>query len=45
MELKTTEVPIQGMDCAECTRHVQHAISELPGVESVEVYLVSEKAI
>ena len=45
MELKTTEVPIQGMDCAECTRHVQHAISELPGVESVEVYLVSEKAV
>jgi Cd2+/Zn2+-exporting ATPase/Cu+-exporting ATPase len=45
VELKTTEVPIQGMDCAECTRHVQHAISELPEVESVEVYLVSEKAV
>ena len=42
---QTTEVPIQGMDCAECTRHVQHAISELPEVESVEVYLVSEKAV
>jgi Cd2+/Zn2+-exporting ATPase/Cu+-exporting ATPase len=45
MDLQTTEVPIQGMDCAECTRHVQHAIAELPGVESVQVYLASEKAV
>jgi Cd2+/Zn2+-exporting ATPase/Cu+-exporting ATPase len=45
VELKTTEVPIQGMDCAECTRHVKHAIAQVPGVESVEVYLASEKAI
>ena len=42
---KTLEVPIKGMDCAECTMHVQHAISELPGVESVNVFLTSEKAI
>lgn len=39
------EVPIQGMDCADCTRHVQHAIARIPGVESVEVFLASEKAI
>jgi Cd2+/Zn2+-exporting ATPase/Cu+-exporting ATPase len=45
MELQTTEVPIQGMDCADCTRHVQHAIADLPGVESVQVYLTSEKAV
>ena len=45
MELKTTEVPIQGMDCAECTRQVQHALVDIPGVESVEVYLGAEKAI
>ena len=25
--------------------HVQHAIEQVPGVESVEVYLVSEKAV
>jgi len=42
---KTIEVPIHGMDCAECTMHVQHAIAELPGVESVDVLLVSEKAV
>lgn len=45
MELKTTVIPIEGMDCAECTRHVQHAIEQIPGVHSVEVYLASEKAI
>lgn len=42
---QTIEVPIQGMDCAECTRHVQHAIAALPGVQGVEVYLASEKAV
>ena len=42
---QTLEVPIQGMDCVECTLHVQRAISSLPGVGSVDVLLVSEKAI
>ena len=45
MELIITEVPVQGMDCAECTRHVKRAIEQVSGVESVEVYLVSEKAV
>ena len=44
-ELKTIEVAIQGMDCAECTRHVQHAIAGLPGVQAVDVYLTSERAV
>src|SRR5882724_9368245 len=42
---QTLEVPVKGMDCAECTQHVQHAIAKLPGVESVNVLLASEKAI
>jgi Cd2+/Zn2+-exporting ATPase/Cu+-exporting ATPase len=42
---QTIEVPIHGMDCAECTRHVQRAIAALPGVESAEVLLSAEKAI
>ena len=42
---QTVEVPIQGMDCAECTLHVQRAIADLPGVESVNVFLASEKAV
>lgn len=42
---ETLEVPIQGMDCAECTLHVQRAIAALPGVASVNVFLASEKAV
>lgn len=44
-ETKNLEVPIRGMDCAECTMHVQHAISALPGVGKVDVFLASEKAV
>lgn len=43
--LKTLEVPIKGMDCAECTQHIQQAISKLEGVKSVDVLLAAEKAI
>jgi P-type Cu+ transporter len=42
---KTIEVPIKGMDCAECTQHVQRAISRLDGIASVDVFLATEKAI
>jgi P-type Cu+ transporter len=42
---KTIEIPIQGMDCAECTRHVKKALGALPGVANVEVFLASEKAV
>jgi Cd2+/Zn2+-exporting ATPase/Cu+-exporting ATPase len=42
---ETIEVPIAGMDCAECTQHVQRAIAALPGVRSVEVLLAAEKAV
>lgn len=41
----TLEIPISGMDCAECTQHVQHAIEKIPGVQSVTVFLATEKAI
>jgi Cd2+/Zn2+-exporting ATPase/Cu+-exporting ATPase len=44
-KLQTLEIPISGMDCAECTQHVQRAIETLKGVESVNVFLASEKAI
>src|SRR5688572_6760568 len=43
--MKTLEIPISGMDCAECTQHVRHAIEDLPGVQSVNVFLATEKAI
>jgi Cd2+/Zn2+-exporting ATPase/Cu+-exporting ATPase len=44
-EQKTLRVPITGMDCADCVRHVQHAIARVPGVDSVDVFLASEKAV
>lgn len=44
-EIRTLEIPIAGMDCAECTLHVQHALEKVPGVQNVSVFLVSEKAI
>jgi Cd2+/Zn2+-exporting ATPase/Cu+-exporting ATPase len=43
--LQTLTIPIQGMDCAECTQHVGQAISKLDGVASVDVLLATEKAI
>src|SRR6266566_8013023 len=39
------EIPVRGMDCAECTMHVQHALADLPGVDDVHVLLSSEKAV
>ncbi|NUQ83711.1 MAG: cadmium-translocating P-type ATPase [Anaerolineales bacterium] len=45
MPNRTLEIPISGMDCAECTQHVQHAIEKLPGVQSVNVFLATEKAL
>lgn len=44
-QIQTIEVPIAGMDCAECTQHVHKAISGLDGVQKVDVFLSSEKAI
>lgn len=41
----TIEAAVGGMDCAECARHVQGAISALPGVEAVEVLLAAQKAV
>jgi P-type Cu+ transporter len=39
------KVPIRGMDCLECTQHVQQALAAVPGVNAVQVYLTSEKAV
>lgn len=43
--MERIEVPVQGMDCAECTMHVRRALEHLPGVGAVDVYLASEKAV
>src|SRR5690349_12225402 len=43
--MQTIEIPVKGMDCASCVKHVQEAIETVPGVHSVNVLLSSEKAI
>jgi P-type Cu+ transporter len=43
--LETLELPVAGMDCAGCTKSVQQALTALPGVQSADVLLSSEKAI
>ncbi len=43
--IQTIELPISGMDCAECTQHVQKAIAGVDGVQKVDVFLSSEKAV
>ena len=43
--VQTIDVPVLGMDCAECAGHVQKAIAVLPGVASVTVLLSAEKAV
>ncbi len=45
MTTQTIEIPVKGMDCASCVKHVQEAIEGLPGVSSASVLLSSEKAI
>ncbi|MBN8579959.1 MAG: cadmium-translocating P-type ATPase [Anaerolineae bacterium] len=44
-QIQTIEIPIAGMDCTECTQHVQKAIASVSGVQKVDVFLSSEKAI
>lgn len=44
-QTQTIEIPIAGMDCAECTQTVQRAITSLNGIQKADVFLSSEKAI
>ena len=37
-------VPVEGMTCASCVAHVEHALAEVPGVTDVAVNLATEKA-
>ena len=42
---QTLELPVRGMDCAECASHVRTALCAVPGVASAEVLLSAEKAV
>ncbi len=45
MTQRQLEVPVSGMDCAECSMQVQRALAALPGVQDARVLLTSEKAV
>lgn len=40
----TTELHVEGMDCAECAGHVEKALRQTPGVSKVETFPLSLKA-
>ncbi|KAK9450059.1 E1-E2 ATPase-domain-containing protein [Limtongia smithiae] len=40
----TTLLSIQGMTCGACTSAIENAVSNLPGVQSIAVSLVTERA-
>ncbi|MCL4544596.1 MAG: cadmium-translocating P-type ATPase [Chloroflexi bacterium] len=40
----SVELPIEGMDCADCANHVQHVVGAVPGVRDVHVLLAAERA-
>ncbi|MDX1600849.1 MAG: cation-translocating P-type ATPase [Anaerolineales bacterium] len=42
---QTMQLKVRGMDCAECTESVRKALSEEQGVQSVRVFLGSERAV
>lgn len=37
--------PIQGMTCANCVRHVEKALKNIPGVSQLEVNLEKQEAL
>ncbi|MBA2521235.1 MAG: cation-translocating P-type ATPase [Chloroflexia bacterium] len=42
--VQTVDLAIAGMDCAECTRHVEQGLRAVPGVREVRVLLQAERA-
>jgi len=42
---KTTLLAIDGMTCGSCVRHVQQALTDLDGVQSVDVQFSHKQAL
>ena len=40
---QTFKLPIEGMTCASCVNRVEKALLKVPGVNSAEVNLATEK--
>lgn len=45
LALTRLELRVHGMDCAECVQSVERALAALDGVEGVDVFLATEKAV
>src|SRR5690606_837893 len=43
-ENRLIELSVAGMTCASCVRHVENALSTVPGVQSARVNLATERA-
>ena len=44
-QLETISISVSGMTCAACVMHVEHALSDVPGVAEARVNLATEKAV
>ncbi|MFN8485153.1 MAG: cation-translocating P-type ATPase [Anaerolineae bacterium] len=44
LDLQHVDLRIEGMDCAECAAHVEHALASVPGVRRAAVLLAAERA-
>jgi copper ion binding protein len=44
MDTIEKEIPVEGMTCGNCVRHVDKAIRSVPGVKNVAVDLMRKKA-
>jgi P-type Cu+ transporter len=42
--ISVVELPVRGMDCADCARHVQEALESVDGVDNAQVLLSAERA-
>jgi copper chaperone CopZ len=41
--VKSVTVPVSGMSCGSCARHIRRAIDELGGVEASDVHLAARE--
>ena len=42
---ETVSISVSGMTCAACVMHVEHALTDVPGVEEARVNLATERAV
>lgn len=45
MNTTTIELPIRGMDCAECATHIEERLHKIAGVQTAQVFLTAEKGV